>query len=136
MWVKAQGVQIYECRAKRDDPTQYEWAFVGPEADLIDSKGNKVGRHYSGPTWEWNDGSRVVGSVKAHLPSEDAGAIPWLLLAAKDHAGNGMLSRVTSIQRLETSGGLAPVGGCGAANLGERRRVPYAASYCFYVLKV
>jgi Protein of unknown function (DUF3455) len=132
---KAQGVQIYECRAKKDDPTRFEWVFIGPEADLFDSKGNKLGRHYSGPTWEWNDGSRVVGSVRASVPSKDAGAVPWLLLAAKDHAGNGVLSRVTSIQRLETSGGKAPAGGCSEANLGEKLRVPYTAVYCFYVPK-
>jgi hypothetical protein len=130
---KAQGVQIYECRAKKDDPTQYEWIFTGPEADLFDSTGNKVGRHYSGPTWEWNDGSRVVGSVRASVPSSELGAVPWLLLAAKDHAGSGMLSRVTSIQRLETSGGKAPPKGCSEADLGKQLRVPYTAVYCFYV---
>jgi hypothetical protein len=132
---KAIGVQNYECRAKPDDPNKFEWVFTGPEADLFDSKGNKIGRHYSGPTWEWNDGSRVVGSVRDSVPSKDEGAIPWLLLAAKDHAGNGVLSRVTSIQRLETNGGKAPAGGCGAADLGKKLRVPYTAVYCFYVLK-
>jgi|HubBroStandDraft_1064217.scaffolds.fasta_scaffold60617_2 hypothetical protein len=133
--VKAQGVQVYECRAKKDDPTQYAWVFTGPEADLFDSKGGKVGRHYSGPTWELSDGSRVVGSVKASVPSKDAGAVPWLLLSAKDHAGNGMLSRVTSIQRLDTSGGKAPAGGCSESDLGKQLRVPYTAVYCFYVPK-
>jgi hypothetical protein len=133
--VKARGVQIYECRAKKDDPTQFAWVFTGPEADLFDAKGNKTGRHYSGPTWESNDGSRVVGSVKASVASPDIGAVPWLLLAAKTHAGNGVFSQVTSIQRLETTGGKAPAGGCTQANLGEKLRVPYTAVYCFYVSK-
>src|ERR1700727_2934622 len=48
---KAQGVQIYRCQAKKDDPTQYEWVFVAPEADLFDAQGKKIGRHYAGPTW-------------------------------------------------------------------------------------
>jgi uncharacterized protein DUF3455 len=86
---KAQGVQIYECRAKKEDPTQLEWVFIGPEADLFDAKGNKIGRHYSGPTWESNDGSRVVGSVKGSVPSKDIGAVPWLLLTAKTTLGTG-----------------------------------------------
>jgi hypothetical protein len=132
---RATGVQNYECRAKKDDPNKFEWVFTGPEADLFDSKGNKMGRHYSGPTWEWNDGSRVVGSVKGSVPAQEAGAIPWLLLAAKDHVGNGVLSRVTSIQRLETSGGKAPASECSAADLGKKLRVPYTAVYRFYVPK-
>ena len=132
---KARGVQIYECRAKKEDPTQFEWVFTAPEADLFDAKGNKIGRHYSGPTWESNDGSRVVGSVRGSVPSKDMGSVPWLLLAAKNHVGNGVFSQVTSIQRLETTGGKAPDGGCREANLGEKLRVPYTAIYYFYVSK-
>jgi hypothetical protein len=132
---KAAGVQNYECRAKKDDPNQFEWVFTGPQADLFDPQGNKMGRHYPGPTWEWNDGSRVVGSLKGSVPSPQSGAIPWLRLAAKDHGGTGVLSRVTSIQRLETSGGKAPAGECSAADLGKKLSVPYTAVYCFYVPK-
>ncbi len=133
--VKARGVQIYECRAKKDEPAQFEWVFAGPEADLFDAKGEKIGRHYSGPTWESADGSRVVGTVKGSVPSKDIGAVPWLLLAAKTHGGSGVFSQVTSIQRLETTGGKAPAGGCSQANLGEKLRVPYTALYYFYVSK-
>ncbi len=133
--VKARGVQIYECRAKKDNPTQFEWVFIAPEADLFDAKGNKIGRHYSGPTWESNDGSLVVGSVRASVPSKDMGAVPWLLLAAKYHEGNGVFSEVTYIQRLETTGGKASAGGCSQTNLGEKLRVPYIAVYYFYVSK-
>jgi len=132
---KAQGVQIYECRAKKDDPTQYEWVFVAPEADLFNAQGKKIGRHYAGPTWESTDGSRVVGEVKVHVPSKDEGAVPWLLLSAKKHAGNGVFSQVTSIQRLATAGGKAPTGGCSQSNVGKELRVPYTADYYFYVSK-
>ena len=34
MIVPAKGVQIYECRAKKDQPGSYEWAFVAPEAEM------------------------------------------------------------------------------------------------------
>jgi hypothetical protein len=132
---KAQGVQTYECRARKDDSTQYEWAFTGPEADLFDSAGSKIGRHYAGPTWELSDGSRVTGTVRATVPSTEPGAVPWLLLAAKSHAGDGRLGQVSSIQRLETVGGKAPAGGCTQATLGQKLRVPYRAVYCFYVRK-
>jgi hypothetical protein len=61
----ATGVQIYECSASKTDPTRFEWVFKAPEADLFDSEGKKVGKHYAGPTWESNDGSKMVGEVKA-----------------------------------------------------------------------
>jgi hypothetical protein len=56
--VPAKGVQIYECRTKANDPYgAYEWTFVAPEADLYDTKGNKIGTHYAGPRWEAADAS-------------------------------------------------------------------------------
>lgn len=131
----AKGVQIYECRAKKDDATQYEWVFKAPEADLFDGQGKKIGRHYGGPTWEANDGSKVVGEVKGHEPSTDANAIPWLLLTSKQHEGAGIFSGVSSIQRLATVGGKAPAEGCDASSAGKELRVPYTAVYYFYVPK-
>ena len=131
----AKGVQIYECRAKKDDATQYEWVLKAPEADLFDGRGKKIGRHYGGPTWESSDGSKVVGEVKGSEPSTDANAIPWLLLGAKQHEGNGVFSRVNSVQRLETVGGKAPAGGCDQPSMGKELRVPYSAVYYFYVSK-
>jgi len=64
MIVPAKGVQIYECRAKKDQAGAYEWAFVAPEADLFDASGKKIGRHYAGPYWESTDGSKIAGTVK------------------------------------------------------------------------
>src|SRR6266566_1712888 len=55
MIVPAKGVQIYECRARKDQVGEYEWAFVAPEADLFDARGNRIGRHYAGPHWESTD---------------------------------------------------------------------------------
>src|SRR5262249_19661944 len=52
----AEGVQIYECRAKAGDAAaRPQWALVAPEATLTDNKGTPVGKHYAGPTWEAND---------------------------------------------------------------------------------
>lgn len=132
---RAKGVQIYECRAKQDDHTKYEWVFKAPEADLFDALGRKIGRHYGGPTWEANDGSKVVGEVKGREPSTDPSAIPWLLLVSKRREGNGVFSRVSAIQRLETVGGQVPAGGCEASSMGRELRVPYTAMYYFYIPK-
>jgi len=55
--VSAKGVQIYECRTRRDQTGTYEWAFFAPEAALYNPSGRLVGKHYAGPRWEANDGS-------------------------------------------------------------------------------
>ena len=130
--VHAKGVQIYECHPKKEDATQYEWVLKGPEADLFDAQGNKIGRHYAGPTWEAIDGSKVVGEVKGKEPSPDPDAIPWLLLMVKTHEGNGVFSHISSVQRVETTGGKAPAGNCDASTASKELRVPYTATYYFY----
>ena len=129
------GVQIYECKARKENPARFEWVFVAPEADLFDTDGIKVGKHYAGPTWEAIDGSKVVGEVKAHDDGPDPNAIPWLLLTAKSNTGSGMLSRTASIQRVQTSRGKAPADSCLQAQAGTQARVAYEANYFFYIVK-
>lgn len=129
--VPAKGVQIYECRPRKEDGT-LTWVFVAPQADLFDRHGNKIGTHYAGPAWEAADGSKVVGAVKARSDAPQAGAIPWLLLSTKSVAGDGSFSKVTSIQRVSTTGGVAPMGGC---ETGGKARVPYTADYYFFNAK-
>ncbi|MFZ6654446.1 DUF3455 domain-containing protein [Undibacterium sp. TJN19] len=128
----ATGVQIYECKAKKDEANKFEWVFRAPEAELNNQAGAKTGRHYAGPTWEANDGSKVVGEVVAKNDGPDANAIPWLLLKAKSNAGSGVFSKVTSIQRVLTLGGKAPLTGCSQYQVGAEQRVPYKAVYNFY----
>src|SRR5712671_6274282 len=132
----ATGVQIYECKAGTgNNPAQFEWAFKAPEADLFDGAGTRIGKHYAGPTWESNDGSKVVGEVKAQDTGPDSGAIPWLLLSAKSTSGTGAFSQTKSIQRVHTVGGKAPTEPCSQAQAGKVARVGYKATYYFYVAK-
>jgi hypothetical protein len=131
----ATGVQIYECTAGKDDPTRFEWTFKAPEAELFDMAGNKVAKHYAGPTWESNDGSKVVGEVRARDNGPDPNAIPWLLLSAKSTSGTGVFSHVKSIQRVHTVGGKAPTEACTQAQAGKVTRVGYKATYNFYVTR-
>jgi hypothetical protein len=132
---QATGVQIYECAASKTDPARFEWAFKAPEAELFDNAGKKIGKHYAGPTWESNDGSKAVGEVKAHDDGPDANAIPWLLLSAKSTEGNGIFGKTQSVQRLNTVGGKAPADGCNPAQVGKEARIPYRATYYFYVAR-
>jgi len=131
--IQAVGVQIYECKASKDDPMRFEWVFKAPEAELFDSAGKSIGRHYAGPTWESNDGSKVVGELRARDNGPDPNAIPWLLLSAQSTSGKGVFSQTQSIQRLYTAGGKAPAEGCNQAQAGKETRVPYKAKYLFYV---
>ena len=128
----ATGVQIYVCGATKTDPARFEWVFKAPEADLFDLSGKKIGKHYAGPTWESNDGSKVAGEVKARDDGPAATAIPWLMLSAKSASGKGVFSQTQSIQRMYTVGGKAPAAGCNRAQLGKEARVPYKATYYFY----
>ena len=94
--------------------------------------------HFAGPTWQARDGSSVVGSVVDRV-TVDATAIPWLLLsAAPGPAGHdrGRLSRTTFIQRIATTGGLAPAAAeCSLATAGTRQEIPYTADYYFWRAK-
>jgi hypothetical protein len=131
----ARGVQIYECRPTLIDPGKFEWAFKAPEADLFSANGQKVGRHYAGPTWELADGDKVVGKLKAKADSPGGKGVPWLLLDATAHSGTGVMSRVQSIQRVDTVGGNPPAEPAEKALAGNERRVEYTATYRFYGAK-
>ena len=108
------------------------WTLQGPEADLFDGQAHKFGTHSAGPTWEAQDGSRVVGEVVARDDGPDPDAIPWLLLNVKARSGTGIFASVQSIQRVFTVGGKAPSSGCTASTPGALSRSPYAATYYFY----
>jgi hypothetical protein len=130
--VHAKGDQIYICKV---DAAQSSWTLKAPDAQLFDDKGKPFGKHFAGPSWEANDGSRVTGKAIANAPSPDADSIPWLLVNIVTHEGTGVLSRATNIQRLNTKGGKAPATGCDVAHAGQELRVPYSADYLFFAAK-
>jgi hypothetical protein len=129
---RAVGVQIYVCQASHDDPMRFDWVFKAPEAQLFDKSGKPIIKHFAGPTWQSVDGSSVIGEVVAKDNGPDPMAIPWLLLRAKATSGEGSLSHTQSVQRLNTVGGKAPEGGCGAGIVGSEVSVHYTADYLFY----
>lgn len=122
----AVGVQVYRWNGAA-------WAFVEPVANLYADKGfrGQVGTHYAGPTWESNSGSRVVARrVQNTGCTPDANAIPWLLLETVSTDGPGIFRKVSFIQRVNTTGGVAPA--APGTFVGEEARVPYTAEYFFY----
>lgn len=125
----AKGVQIYTCKQVDASP---QWVFQAPEATLYDENEAKVGTHTAGPLWKYKDGSSVKAESIATNPPPVPEAIPWLLLRAVSSQGSGLMTRVDSIRRTGTHGGLAPATGCDAEHLNAVARIPYTATYTFY----
>ena len=73
-----------------------------------------------------------LAEVVERAPSPDPSAVPWLLLRVTSTGASGDFSGAAYIQRLDTTGGLAPTGGCDAERVGAVARVPYTAVYAFY----
>jgi len=81
------------------------------------------------------DGSRVVGRL-VDFVTVDATAIPWLLLSAASTAAGpdgDRLVATTYVQRIATTGGLAPpAADCNATTAGTVAEVAYTADYHFW----
>jgi uncharacterized protein DUF3455 len=149
----AVGTQNYVCLPT---PGGAAWTFVAPQATLFltfnDQILQQVTTHFLSPnpdtseqgrprpTWQHSfDSSRVW--AKSVASSDDPsfveqGAIPWLLLervgSALGPLGGSFLTQTAYIQRLNTSGGIAPSTGCMAATIGAIALSPYTADYFFY----
>jgi len=149
---QAVGTQNYICMAAG---TGAAWKFLGPQATLFLSIGGdleqQIATHFlsANPaengtlraTWQHSfDTSQVWGRVKASSTDPNyvaPGAIPWLLLesagSALGPAGGSRLTETTFIQRLNTSGGVAPATGCSVpSDAGVVALVPYTTDYFFY----
>lgn len=126
----ASGSQIYSCQASADG--KFAWTLKAPDAELKDDKGKVIGRHFAGPAWKLNDGSEVTGKAAAHVDSPDADSIQWLLVSVVSHSGQGLLTNVTTIQRVHTHGGKPPAEGCDASHSNAETRSSYTADYYFY----
>jgi uncharacterized protein DUF3455 len=123
--VHAEGAQVYECKAGND--SKLAWAFREPVATLL-AEGKTVGRHYAGPNWELSDSSAVVGKAIGNAPGATANDIAWLKLDVASRRGSGVLTPVTTVQRINTHGGKLE-GSC--ENAGEFKSAPYSADYIF-----
>lgn len=145
----AVGTQNYMCLPLTTPTgTSLAWLPIGPQATLFNDDSEQVLTHFlstnpfengtARATWQHSrDTSAVWGQAIA--TSSDShfvapGAIPWLLLrvvgAADGPTGRDRLAPTTFIQRVNTTGGVAPVTAC--LEVGTRAFVPYTADYVFY----
>jgi hypothetical protein len=124
------GVMIYQCKATLANPSAYAWFFVAPDATLYDG-GHEIARMTTPNLLEsLDDGSSLSGIVRAAQASP--GALPWTLSQAQALGETGVFANVSSMQRVNTRGGLPPASGCNADNDGAESRVAFNADYYFY----
>ena len=69
-----------------------------------------------------------VGKAIANAPATTHSDIPWLKIEVISKRGSGVLSSVTTVQRINTVGGKAQAT---PGNPGAFQSVPYAADYVF-----
>ena len=131
--VEAKGVQIYK---SVEEAGKLKWVFEAPLAKLSDSEGKFAGYHFEGPSWEAADGSRArkvdekdaVVKADAPNPKDD---VPWLLIKLKaDEGKDGVLSKASYVQRINTKGGQPPAEP--PVRVGTKIGVEYTATYVFY----
>jgi hypothetical protein len=123
--VHAVGLQLYECKPGADG--KLAWTFTGPQATLT-VDGRVVGKHGAGPSWELLDGSGITAKAAANAPGATENDIPWLKLEVNSHKGAGQLDGATTVQRINTKGGVLK-GACDREKASEG--MPYEADYMF-----
>jgi hypothetical protein len=139
------GTQNYVCLPSGDG---FKFKLFTPQATLFNGLDREVTTHYFSPnpsengtiraTWQHSrDTSTVWGKITGNAPVQ--GAIDLLRVEITGRqdgpTGGDMLAHTTFIQRLNTSGGVAPSSGCSSlANVGTTAFVPYSADYAFYTV--
>ena len=153
------GTQNYVCKSSGSG---FKYVLFTPEATLFGDNDRQIITHYSSPnpfepntdstviadhlvrvTWQDSrDASTVWAFATPDTTSTDAtfvalGAVPWVKLtvvgAQDGPTGGRTLSATTFIQRVNTTGGIAPSTGCASAgDVGNEAFVPYTADYFFY----
>ena len=144
----AAGTQQYVCLFSG---SSFDWTFFGPQATLFTDNNKQIITHFLSPnpfesgmlraTWQHSKDTSTVWAAASASSSDPnfvaPGAIPWLLLQVVGDqpgpTGGDRLTRTTFIQRLNTSGGIAPLSECAVlTDIGKQALVPYTADYFFY----
>jgi hypothetical protein len=128
--LSADGVHIYQCRAV-DAAGRFGWVFTAPDATLYEGT-RSVATLKTPNLWESLSDRSSVSAVVRSTQAAGGSNLPWALMNAQPLAASGMFADVTSIQRVNTRGGVAPTAGCGPANDGAESRVAFRADYYFY----
>jgi hypothetical protein len=148
----AVGTQNYICLPSG---AGFKFVLFTPQATLFGDNEKQVITHYFSPnpdedgtpiraTWQDSHDTSTVWASATQMATTATdpkfvkeGAVAWLLLkvvgAQSGPIGSNKLGPTTFIQRVNTSGGLAPPTGCDSlADVGHEAFQPYTADYFFY----
>jgi len=131
LMLSARGVQLYTCTPSPTQPDAYAWYSTAPDATLYDGT-RGVARLATADHWESLDDRSSVSGILVRLQAGGTGNMPWALMRGFPVGDSGLFAGVTSIQRVNTRGGAAPVGGCDETHVGTEARVDFSADYYFY----
>lgn len=126
--LSAEGVHVFECKP---DAGGHRWTFVAPDVTLYEGGRSAATQTIPNQFDATTDRSSVSATVRS-TQAAGADSLPWALLRATPGGDAGLFAGVTSIQRVNTSGGAAPVAGCGENSAGSEVRVPLTADFYFY----
>jgi hypothetical protein len=129
--LSANGTHLFQCKAALANPNVYGWYFVAPDATLFEGTRSAGSHRAPGQFESDSDRTTVTGVVRATQPGGENN-LPWATMRAIPMGEGGMFAGVTTIQRVNTSGGVAPASGCTAASAGDEARVQFSADYYFY----
>jgi len=125
--LSARGVQVFRCEPRDGAMT---WVFRQPDAELLNERGQVVGRHGANQSFEYTDGSRLTATITAYDDAPGAGDLRWLLLTTRSY-GKGAFDGVTYVQRVNTRGGMPPER-CDKAQANQVLRVDFTADFVFW----
>ena len=128
--LRSTGTLNYECRPRPGMSGAYGWVLDAPDAALLHWSGLRVGRYYAGPTAAYRDGSSVTLKLIGSSPDE-AGKLPIQLYQAVRRGGQGELSDVTYVLRLNAIGG-EPDTACSVREVGSGAKTGFSADFLFY----
>jgi len=127
----ARGAQVYECKPDPSDPNVFRWTFTRPDALLYDGT-TELARHVSSNQWESSTERGSITGFLAAIQDAGRGNLPWARYRTAPADAAGMFASVSTILRVNTSGGIAPAAGCDALHTGESTSVPFSADFYFY----
>jgi hypothetical protein len=152
----ATGTQNYVCLPSG---AGFKFVLFTPEATLFGDNEKQIITHYFSPnlspippeiegkiraTWQDSHDTSTVWAAATAMATNTTdpqfvkpGAVAWLRLTVVGRQGgpigSNKLGPTTFIQRVNTSGGVAPPDGCSSlADVGTQAFQPYTADYFFY----
>ncbi|AZY48514.1 DUF3455 domain-containing protein [Bordetella avium] len=130
----ATGVITYECLRPEPlpgAPGAPVWRIIKAKATLSNKTAQAT---FSSPpeTWQASDGSNLTGMEIVRANIGENRLYDQLVIANPSGGPGGILTGVTYIQRLVSSGGGAPTTPCDVNTVGKLAESPYTAEYVFW----